>query len=393
MPIVFDKLLGRPLMHSHGTNGQGVPVGGATNQVLSKNSATDYDTTWSTPPTVSDTAYNATSWNTNTDAPTKNAVRDKVETMDTAIATNTAKVGITAGQASDIITNNAKISYTDAAAVAANTAKISFDSTASTKVGHITVTQAVNLDTIESDTATNNAKVTNATHTGDATGSTSLTVVRINGTSLAGLATGLLKNTTTTGVPTIAVNSDLPAMSATVGGAVPTPPNNTTTFLRGDGTFATPTGSGDMVLANAQTNSGAKTFNATTLLLRNVAGTFNGSFTNTNTADRIYTLPNAAGTVALTSDITGTNSGTNTGDNATNSQYSGLVSNATHTGDVTGSTVLTIADNAVTNTKIAGSGTRDATTFYRGDGTFAAPAGGGSGLSQAQVLARLSIGF
>ena len=38
-------------------------------------------------------------------------------------------------------------------------------------------------------------------------------------------------------------------------------------------------------------------------------------------------------------------SGTNTGDNATNSQYSGLVSNATHTGDVTGSTTLTIAND------------------------------------------------
>lgn len=39
---------------------------------------------------------------------------------------------------------------------------------------------------------------------------------------------------------TAAVNSDLPVMTATVGGGVPTPPNNTTTFLRGDGTFAAP---------------------------------------------------------------------------------------------------------------------------------------------------------
>ncbi|MCX6255079.1 MAG: DUF1566 domain-containing protein [Bacteroidia bacterium] len=51
----------------------------------------------------------------------------------------------------------------------------------------------------------NTAKVTNATHTGDATGATALTVVRINGTSLAGLATGILKNTTSTGIPSIAV--------------------------------------------------------------------------------------------------------------------------------------------------------------------------------------------
>ena len=64
-----------------------------------------------------------------------------------------------------------------------------------------------------------------------------------------------------------------------------------------------PTGAGDMVLASVQTNSGAKTFLDTTLLLRNVANTFNGSFTNTNTADRVYTLPNASGTIALTTDL------------------------------------------------------------------------------------------
>ena len=65
----------------------------------------------------------------------------------------------------------------------------------------------------------------------------------------------------------------------------------------------TPSGAGDMVLADTQTNTGAKTFNTATLLLNNVAGTYNGSFVNTNTADRIYTLPDSAGTVALTSDI------------------------------------------------------------------------------------------
>ena len=50
--------------------------------------------------------------------------------------------------------------------------------------------------------------------------------------------------------------------------------------------------------------------------------------------------------------FSGTSSGTNTGDNATNSQYSGLVSNATHTGDVTGATALTIAADAVTYAKM-----------------------------------------
>ena len=53
--------------------------------------------------------------------------------------------------------------------------------------------------------AANTAKVTNATHTGDATGATVLTVTGINGTSLAGLSTGILKNTSGTGVPSIAI--------------------------------------------------------------------------------------------------------------------------------------------------------------------------------------------
>jgi hypothetical protein len=102
--------------------------------------------------------------------------------------------------------------------------------------------------------------VATATSTPAITLTTSLTgMLKGNGTALlaatvrtdyaeptTALATGILKNTTTTGAHTIAVNSDLPVMTATVGGAVPTPPNNTTTFLRGDGTFATPAGGGNV---------------------------------------------------------------------------------------------------------------------------------------------------
>jgi len=53
----------------------------------------DYDDLTNKPtiPTISDTAYNATSWNANTDGATKNAIRDKIETMDSAITLNTAK--------------------------------------------------------------------------------------------------------------------------------------------------------------------------------------------------------------------------------------------------------------------------------------------------------------
>ena len=49
----------------------------------------------------------------------------------------------------------------------------------------------------------------------------------------------------------------------------------------------------------------------------------------------------------------GNSTGVNTGDNAINTLYSGLVSNANHTGDVTGATTLTIANNVVSNAKLA----------------------------------------
>lgn len=70
---------------------------------------------------------------------------------DPIIASNTAKVGITPQQASDITANNDKISYTDAAAVAANTAK-------ETNIVHPLVETAVPVgavftDTIYDDTA------------------------------------------------------------------------------------------------------------------------------------------------------------------------------------------------------------------------------------------------
>ena len=109
-----------------------------------------------------------------------------------------------------------------------------------------------------------------------------------------------------------------------VNGVTLTAAGSAANFLRADGTYGAPAGAGDMVLASAQTNTGAKTFNAGTLLLRNVANTISSLFTNAATVARTWTLPDKDGTVAMTSDITGTNTGTNTGDNATNTLYSGL---------------------------------------------------------------------
>jgi hypothetical protein len=53
----------------------------------------------------------------------------------------------------------------------------------------------VNLDTLESDTVTNNAKVSNATHTGEVTGATALTITAdaVTNTKLANMAVNTIK--------------------------------------------------------------------------------------------------------------------------------------------------------------------------------------------------------
>lgn len=161
-------------------------------------------------------------------------------------------------------------------------------------------------------------------------------------------------------------------------GTAPSSPTNGDIWTTTTGVFAHINGStidiiavsGDMLLATAQTVTGAKTFNDTKLLLRNVANTFNGSFVNTNTADRVYTLKDATGTLAFTSDITGTNSGTNTGD-----QTIQLTGDVTGTG--TGTFATTIAAGSVDIAMLSATGTPSASTFLRGDNAWVAFSGFG----------------
>ena len=141
-----------------------------------------------------------------------------------------------------------------------------------TKLSFISVTQAVDLDTIESNTATNNSKVTNATHTGDVTGATTLTIdpSAITGKTLVtavGTDYVLISDTSDGGNIKKALASDLAGSGGVTDGdkgditvsgggtiwnidtstigiaklsATGTP--SATTFLRGDNTWATPNG-------------------------------------------------------------------------------------------------------------------------------------------------------
>ena len=101
--------------------------------------------------------------------------------------------------------------------------------------------------------------------------------------------------------------------------------------------------------------------------------------------DAIFTTAKDAAISANTANIASndTDIGTLTGSVVQNQAAIALntakVTNATHTGDVTGDTALTIAPSAVDIPMLSATGTPDATSFLRGDNTWSVPAGGAGG--------------
>ena len=102
--------------------------------------------------------------------------------------------------------------------------------------------------------------VTNATHTGDATGATALTVVAINGVNMAGLGTGIYKNTTGTGVPSIAIAADFPTLNQSTSGNAATATalaTGRTIAITGDLAYTSPSfdGTGNVTAAGTLANT------------------------------------------------------------------------------------------------------------------------------------------
>jgi hypothetical protein len=100
-----------------------------------------------------------------TSIPTVAAVKDYVDSteLDTVTSVNT-QIGDVVLDTDDISEGTSNQYYTEArvsanTSVAANTLKNTYPSADATKVGHITITQAVDLDTLESNVATNNTKI------------------------------------------------------------------------------------------------------------------------------------------------------------------------------------------------------------------------------------------
>jgi hypothetical protein len=207
---------------------------------------------------------------------------------------------------------------------------------------------------------------------------------------LGALGTGILKNTTSTGVLSIATGADLPVMTATVGGAVPTPPNNTTTFLRGDGTFATPAGGGTVTSVSVTTANGVSGTVATATSTPAITLTL-GAITPTSVNSVVLsgsTTPTLA--VTGTSSISGANTGdvtlaTNSGLGFTSGQ-TGLalgtpssvtgsstnsVTTNTHTHAVSGLTNANLSGSAGITVANGGTGVATITGIIKGNGTSA----------------------
>jgi len=160
---------------------------------------------------------------------------------------------------------------------------------------------------------------TNATHTGDATGSTALTLATVNNNvGSFGIAASVAQFTVNAkGLITAAANVAISIASTAI--------SDSTTAGRAFLTAST--AAAQRTLLNVADGA---TANASDADLRDRA-----THTGTQLASTVSDLATA---VAATASVTANTS---------------KVTNATHTGDVTGATALTIADGAVTNAKAA----------------------------------------
>ncbi len=109
-----------------------------------------------------------------------------------------------------------------------------------------------------------------------------------------------------------------------------------------------------MLLASTQTVTGLKTFLNGTFGLRNIANTITSFFSSAATVARTYTLRDADGTLAFTTDITGVNSGTNTGDNTVATAITGTPSVTLATVTTTGNIELGNASDTTISRVSAG---------------------------------------
>nr|AOE11638.1 hypothetical phage tail fibre protein [uncultured bacterium] len=248
-----------------------------------------------------------------------------------AIVLNTAKVGITSAQANEIVANTTKVGITTVQAIAIT------DNTAKTG---ITTDQS---DAIVLNTAKTGITSDQATAITTNTAKTSMVLGTTAGTALAG-DTSTITSDQATAITTNTAKTSM-VLGTTAGTALA---GDTSTITSDQATaITTNTAKTSMVLG---TTAGTALAGDTTTITSGQATAI-----TTNTAKTSMVLGTTAGT-ALAGDTT-----TITSDQATAiTTNTAKVTNATHTGDVTGSIALTIANDVITTDKILDANVTDA---------------------------------
>jgi hypothetical protein len=252
-----------------------------------------------------------------------------VSANETVVA-NTNKTGITESQATDILTNTAKVGITSEQAneIVENTAK----------VGYTEILVSANTDVLA-----NTAKTSNASHTGDVTGNDALTI---------GDRKVLAKHLNSITTPT---NGDVLSYSGT-----------TNNFEWSAVTGITDSQANEIVENTAKVGYTEILVSANTDVLANTAKTSNASHTGDVTGNDALTIGDRKVLAKHLNSITSPTNGdvlsySETTNNFEWSAVTGItdsqaiditdnkikITNATHTGDVTGSNALTIGDKKV----------------------------------------------
>ena len=121
--------------------------------------------------------------------------------------------------------------------------------------GSIAVTKLSGITTLSgSNTGDQTISITGDVTAAGSVGALTSTVTKLNGTALSGLATGILKNTTATGIPSIAVKADITALGIASSGA-----NSDITSLQAGVSAPGLTGNANNAVAAAGTTQGTAT--------------------------------------------------------------------------------------------------------------------------------------
>ena len=241
----------------------------------------------------------------------------------------------------------------------------------------------------------NTDKVSNIPHSGDVTDTGGvLKVTKINNVLLSGLGTGILKNTTGTGVPSIAVAADFPTMTAPVGGT------GITSYSIGDLLYASSSttldklasiAAGNVLTTNGTNNapsygkvalSGAVTHITGTLPvssggtgLTTITGYVKGTGTSPLSTSPTVPVTDISGTLLVGNGGTGVTSSTGTGNNVLSNSPT-LVSPVLGTpssGNLSACTGLSLTTGVAGTLQVTsgGTGTTSLTGYVRGNGTGA----------------------